>query len=506
MGQVPDVDAGGHRHVDNVNVNHNHNHGIKKVLVVLPSFLPATLKPGHDGYKGTERSVVYILRELARRGIETHLIAAAGSEVPPTGKLYESCAKPLWDLGGGGGGGGGGIRIARGEDDDDSNNNDDNNNLGLAGVEGKLTPRSASREEILRARDSTIRLMREVAERERPDVVDCHMAHDEVVDAALAALGVPRVLTFNGPTKDRPELGRVVELHPDLPVIAVSALQSSYLRANYVGVVPNGLPEDAVRFRLDADGDGDGDWDEDGDEDGDGDGDRDGGRSGVDDKKKPVKEKKKKPLLMLARLSPKKDFPRGIEIARRAGRQLIIGGVLLDDQKDMQYWREVLAPAVARRLGQREDGGGEDEDEDGSASTRARTRDPPVVIRTDVTESNRSEFLAGGAALLALTKRTEDEWGPEYVEADGMHVTEALAAGLPVICDEGLDAAKVPPHVGVRTSSVDEAVAALEAGGRIGGIDPHACRRHFLENYTIGRTVELRLEIYARVIIDFNAS
>ncbi|KAI0594488.1 hypothetical protein F4775DRAFT_596270 [Biscogniauxia sp. FL1348] len=379
------------------------NHGIKKVLFILPSYVKASLEKGDDGYKGTERSAVYTLSELVRRGIEVHLIAPKGSNIPGV-TVHPSCDTPHWDF------------------------SDPQN------------PRTASQETRNKVLSRTIELMKELAAELKPDVVDCHIAHNEEMDQALTRLPVPHMVTFHGPTKDMPALRNAVLKTPQLPVVTVSKLQQKFLpEANYVGVVPNGLPRDAIPFCQ--------------------------------------TEEKKNHLVMLARLSPKKDLARGIEIARRSGRPLVIGGALLDDQGDRRYFASELAPLL---------------DLPGP---------PRMTLRSDVGESNKAGFLGSAAALLALTKRRADEWGPEYIEADGMHITEALAAGVPVICDAGVDPAKVPPHVGFRCDTVEAALAALR---RLHDVRPQDCRRHFLDHYTVDKTVDRRLEIYAKLVRDFS--
>ncbi|KAI0014822.1 hypothetical protein F4780DRAFT_766709 [Xylariomycetidae sp. FL0641] len=369
------------------------SHGIRKVLFVFPSFVNVSLEPGDDGYKGTERSAVYMLRELHRRGVDLHVIAPAGSVVP--GKLHASCSNPLWDF------------------------------------SDPLDPRCATSETEQEALSQTIRLMEAVVEEEMPDIVDCHIPHKEQMDTALERLPVPHLVNWHGSTRDRPEHQAVADKNPDLPVITVSELQQKYMRANFVAAIPNGLPENVVKFQ-------------------------------------PGCERTK--LAMLARLSPHKDIPRGIQIAKLAGDKLVVGG-LLSDYQSVKYYEKVLVPLLSQDMA-------------------------TVSVRGDVTERNKSEFFADKKVLLALTKREADQYGPVYVEADGIHISEALAAGVPVICDSGVDPAKVPPEVGFRCETVAEAVAALK---KIHTIEPKACRRHFLQHYSVGKTVERRLQVYAEV-------
>ncbi|KAI1489727.1 hypothetical protein F5X96DRAFT_695571 [Biscogniauxia mediterranea] len=393
-------------------INDLPNHGIKKVIFILPSYVKASLEKGDDGYKGTERSAVYTLSELVSRGIEVHLIAPKGSNIPGV-ILHPSCDTPHWDF------------------------SDPEN------------PRTASEETRNKVLRRTIELMKELVAELKPDIVDCHIAHNEEMDQALTRLPVPHMVTFHGPTKDMPALRDAVLKTPQLPVVTVSELQQKFLpEANYVGVVPNGLPRDAIPFRRRTE-------------------------------EEVQNTSKSGHLVMLTRLSPKKDIPRGIEIAKQSGRHLVIGGALLHDQRDRAYFDSVLGPLLA-----------------GSGASAS------VTLRGDVGEANKAAFLAGAAALLALTKRrADDEWGPEYIEADGMHITEALAAGVPVLCDAGVDPAKVPPRAGFR--GCDTVAAALDALAILHTVRPEDCRAHFLDNYTVDRTVDKRLRVYAKLVRGF---
>ncbi|KAI5926867.1 hypothetical protein F4810DRAFT_653867 [Camillea tinctor] len=302
-----------------------------------------------------------------------------------------------------------------------------------------ITAPADKQEEVL---DKTIQMMKQLVKELKPDVVDCHIAHKENMDQALWHLPVPSVVNFHGPTKGMEDLRKTALKTPRLPVITVSELQQKCLPGpNYVGVVPNGMPKDVIPFQKTV--------------------------------------RKVKQLVMLGRLSPKKDFPRGIAIAKRAGMHLVIGGTLLNDQRDQDYFKTVLDPLLKKEADH-------------------------VTLREDVVESNKAEFLAGSEALLALTKRSADEWGPEYIEADGMHITEALAAGVPVICDSGVDPSKVPDGVVGFYCNNDEEI--YEALKKINTISGDNCRRHYLDNYTVDKAVDKRLEIYVTLKRDFQST
>ncbi|KAH9995330.1 hypothetical protein F4779DRAFT_198542 [Xylariaceae sp. FL0662B] len=383
---------------------------IKSVLIVADSYVPVTLKAGSDGYKGTERELVYIMRYLEQRQIIVHLIAPAGSDEPALpGKLWISCKRPLWDF-------------------------DNPRNY----KEGELT--MVHKENL----DETSTLINKVVTEENPDIVDCHIAHQEKIYQTLVDLPVPHLITLHGPLYGKESLiEEAINKYPTLIFATVSLIQREPLNKkqifpNYVDPLPNGLP---------------------------------------DDPPKPHIKKEKGHVAMLCRISPKKAVDRGIKIAERAGMRLTIAGVVLDDGKDREWYDKVLAPMLEEKK-------------------------DIVTVNPGINETNKTDFLQRHTALLALTKRDNDEkWGDEVIESDGMHISEALRAGLPVICDEGIDKSKVPPSVGFRCENDDEIVNVLSKD--IQNIDPQACRNYFLGNFSIEVTVQKRINAWNKIISNF---
>jgi glycosyltransferase involved in cell wall biosynthesis len=163
-------------------------------------------------------------------------------------------------------------------------------------------------------------------------------------------------------------------------------------------------------------------------------------------------------LVAFGRIHPDKGTHTAIEIARRAGRRLIICGIV----QDRRYFAEMVEPRI-----------------DGDR----------VVYRGPVGPQGRGEVLGAAAALLHPIV---------FAEPFGLAVVESMVCGTPVVAyrkgsmpevvDEGV--------TGRLVGTVDEAV---EAVAGIGGIDRSACRIRARERFGAGRMVDDYLRIYRKV-------
>jgi glycosyltransferase involved in cell wall biosynthesis len=160
-------------------------------------------------------------------------------------------------------------------------------------------------------------------------------------------------------------------------------------------------------------------------------------------------------LVAFGRIHPDKGTHTAIEIARRAGRRLIICGIV----QDQRYFTELVEPYV-----------------DGER----------VVYLGSVGPQRRSEILGTAYALLHPIL---------FAEPFGLSVVESMACGTPVVAyrkgsmpevvDEGV--------TGRLVDGVDEAVGAVAA---IGGIDRTACANRARERFGADRMVDDYLRIY----------
>jgi len=164
-------------------------------------------------------------------------------------------------------------------------------------------------------------------------------------------------------------------------------------------------------------------------------------------------------LIAFGRIHPDKGTDLAIEIARRAGRRLIVCGIV----QDRAYFEELIEPRI-----------------DGDR----------VVYLGSVGPDRRGEVLGSGAALLHPIR---------FAEPFGLSVVEAMACGTPVVAyrkgsmpevvDEGV--------TGRLVGDVDEAVAAVAA---IGAIDRIGCAARARERFSAARMVDDYLAIYRKIV------
>jgi glycosyltransferase involved in cell wall biosynthesis len=164
-------------------------------------------------------------------------------------------------------------------------------------------------------------------------------------------------------------------------------------------------------------------------------------------------------LLFFGRIHPDKGAAEAIVAARRAGRRLIMAGIV----QNRDYYDEQVAPALDERA---------------------------VVFRGPVGGATRAEVLGSARALLHLVN---------FDEPFGLSVVEALACGTPVIAsNRGSMPELIDPGVtGFLVDSVDAAVDAID---RIGEIDRAACRAAVAARFTVDRMADRYLNLYRSLL------
>lgn len=164
-------------------------------------------------------------------------------------------------------------------------------------------------------------------------------------------------------------------------------------------------------------------------------------------------------LLFFGRIHPDKGAATAIEVARRAGRRLVLCGLIQDER----YWEEEVRPRV-----------------DGER----------VVYRGVLGGAERLATLGSAAALLHLI---------DFAEPFGLSVVEAMACGTPVIAHP---LGSMPEIVedGVNGQLVSTMEEAVEAVRTIGEIDRTDCRRTMAKRFTVERMVDDYLRLYRQVL------
>ena len=164
-------------------------------------------------------------------------------------------------------------------------------------------------------------------------------------------------------------------------------------------------------------------------------------------------------LLFFGRIHPDKGAAEAIAAARRAGRRLIMAGIV----QDKDYYNERVAPALDERS---------------------------VVYRGPLSGTDRTQVLGSARALLHLVN---------FDEPFGLSVVEALACGTPVIASSRGSMPELIDH-GVTGFLVDSVDAAVEAIGRIGEIDRAACLAAVSARFTVDRMADRYLDLYRSLL------
>lgn len=164
-------------------------------------------------------------------------------------------------------------------------------------------------------------------------------------------------------------------------------------------------------------------------------------------------------LLFFGRIHPDKGAADAIAAARRAGKRLIMAGLV----QDRGYHEREVAPHIA---GDR------------------------VVFRGVVGGEERVRTLGSARALLHLIG---------FDEPFGLSVVEAMACGTPVIAFDRGSMPELIDHgvTGFLVDTLDEAVAAI---ARIDEIDRAVCRQRVAERFSVERMADDYIKLYERLI------
>jgi glycosyltransferase involved in cell wall biosynthesis len=172
------------------------------------------------------------------------------------------------------------------------------------------------------------------------------------------------------------------------------------------------------------------------------------------------------PLLFLSRLDEVKAPDLAIEIARRAGRRLIVAGnAPSGDGPDATFFRQKVAPHLGR---------------DG------------VEYVGEVGDARKNELLGRAAALLVPIR-----WDEPF----GIVFAEALAAGTPVLaCPRGALSEIIRPGVTGLLFPEEDAEAGVAAVGRLPSLDRAACRAEAEARFSLRVCTDRYLALYDRAL------
>lgn len=163
-------------------------------------------------------------------------------------------------------------------------------------------------------------------------------------------------------------------------------------------------------------------------------------------------------LAFVGRIHPDKGVHLAIDVAARAGRRLVIAGII----QDQAYFDELIKPRLAGT----------------------------IEFVGPVGPPERDEIFRDAWASLHLTT---------IPERFGLAMAESMAAGTPVI-GTGLGSVREVVANGLTgyvVDTVDEAVVAVD---RIGDISREACRRRVAEHFSVDAMVEGYLAAYGKIL------
>jgi glycosyltransferase involved in cell wall biosynthesis len=170
------------------------------------------------------------------------------------------------------------------------------------------------------------------------------------------------------------------------------------------------------------------------------------------------------PLVFLGRLEAIKGAHVAIDVARRAGRKLVIAGNVPDRPLDPTYADRVLRECDGER----------------------------IVYAGPVTDAQKNELLGSAAALL---------FAIQWDEPFGIVMIEALACGTPVIAPPRGSVPEVVDHgvTGFHCAGVTEMA---EAVGRLSLLDRAACRRAVETRFSAAHIVDKYRALYEELLRD----
>jgi glycosyltransferase involved in cell wall biosynthesis len=183
--------------------------------------------------------------------------------------------------------------------------------------------------------------------------------------------------------------------------------------------------------------------------------------NGIDVESFPFQREKEDFLLFLGRLSPEKGVPTAIEVARRAGKRLLIAGKV--DDYDRAYFESKVAPLLDER-------------------TAVYLGEADAVMK-------RNLYKRASALLMPIV------WDEPF----GLVMAEAQACGTPVIAFDRGAASEVvcDGESGFLVNTADEM---LEALGHVHEINPERCRAWVSAKFDGPAMAARYLEMYEDIV------
>ena len=267
-------------------------------------------------------------------------------------------------------------------------------------------------------------VMFEQLRRRRRDFDLLHFHIDYLHYPLMREMRAVHLSTLHG-RQDLWDLPPLYAEYRDVPLVSISDSQRSPIpAANWAGTVYHGLPRDLLPFSP-----GGGDY-----------------------------------LAFLGRISPEKRLDRAIDIATRAGRELVVAAKV--DKADQEYFATQIKPLLAH---------------------------PRVHYIGEVTDREKGELLGEALALL---------FPIDWPEPFGLTMIEAMACGTPIIA---WNCGSVPEIItegvsGRVVDSIEDAVAAVDD---LGGLDRRRVRKCFESRFSVERMATDYVDVYQRLLAPY---
>lgn len=211
---------------------------------------------------------------------------------------------------------------------------------------------------------------------------------------------------------------------------------------------------------------------------------------GIEAEKYPFKEKPDKGsyLFTLGRVTHDKGQDKAIEIAKKTGSKLIIAGCVQNKQADRGFFESLknsidLFVDVGKQPLQ-------DDYYDMVIKPLLNCGKQIIYIGELSSDHKKQWYRHARATLFPI------QWGEPF----GLVLVESMACGTPVIA---LNRGAVPEIMldGKTGFIVDSVDAMIEAVDHINSIDPHECRRHVQNHFSITRMASKYSGLYQQIIV-----
>ncbi len=210
---------------------------------------------------------------------------------------------------------------------------------------------------------------------------------------------------------------------------------------------------------------------------------------GIEAEKYPFKEKPDKGsyLFTIGRVTRDKGQDKAIEIAKKTGSKLVIAGCVQNKQADREFF-ESLKNSIDLWV----DAGKQPVDNDyyDRVVKPLLNCDKQIIYIGEISSEHKRQWYRHARATLFPI-----QWGEPF----GLVLIESMACGTPVIA---LNRGAVPEIIldGETGFVVDSPGAMIEAIDRIDSIDPHECRRHVQNHFSITSMASKYSGLYKQIV------